>query len=383
MRIIGMTLSAACVVAMSAIGATSAQADVTVGVTLSTTGPSSSLGIPQRNSMAMWPNEIAGQALHVVLLDDASDPTQANQNARKLITSDNVDIVIGSSSAPPSLAVANVANELHVAQISLSPISMPAGTDHWTFRIAQPVSLMAQSVAEHMKKQGYKRIGFIGFSDSYGEDWLKNLQQSLAGSSTQIVATERYARADTSVTAQVLRIVSANPDAVLVAGAGTAAALPQITLKERGYRGQIYQTHGAASYDTIRVAGKAMEGAILPAGPALVPEQLPASALSKAPGMRYVEWYEGRYGKNSRTQFGPSAYDALLVLQRIVPTALKQAAPGTPEFRAALRDALESEKEIVACHGVFNFTASDHFGVDKRARVLLRVVDGQWKLVEY
>ncbi|MDE1182609.1 ABC transporter substrate-binding protein [Paraburkholderia sp.] len=383
MKKIQNALLQACAWSIVAMSSTAANADVTVGVTLSTTGPSSSLGIPQRNSMALWPKEIAGQPLHVVLLDDASDSTQANQNARKLITSDNADILIGSSSAPPSLAVANVANELHVPQISLSPINMPAGTDHWTFRIAQPVSLMAQGIADDIKKRGFKRVGFLGFSDSYGEDWLKNIQQALAGSNAQIVVTERYARADTSVTAQVLRITAANPDAVLVAGAGTAAALPQIAFAQRGYHGQIYQTHGAASYDTIRVAGKAMEGVILPAGPALVPEQLPATAQVKAPGLQYVQWYEGRYGKNSRTQFGPSAYDAVLVLQRIVPVALKKAAPGTPAFREALRDALESQKDIVASHGVFNFTATDHFGVDKRARAMLQVVNGEWKLVDY
>jgi branched-chain amino acid transport system substrate-binding protein len=158
--------------------------------------------------------------------------------------------------------------------------------------------------------------------------------------------------------------------------------MPQINLRERGYTGPIYQTHGAGSPDLVRVGGKQMNGAILPAGPVLVAEQLPDASPVKPVALDYVNAFEKLHGANSRTQFGAHAYDALKVLQRIVPVALKKAKPGTPEFRQALRDALESEKEIAISHGVLNFSPSDHIGFDSRGVVMLRIADGRFQLAQ-
>ncbi|WP_149138149.1 ABC transporter substrate-binding protein [Cupriavidus campinensis] len=359
-----------------------AHAEVTVGVSISSTGPSASLGIPQKNTMPFLPETIGGEKIRYILMDDASDPTQGTKVARRFVTEDKVDIILGSSSVAPSIAISEVADESQTVQLAFSPIELKPGRGAWTYRLAQPVKLMADAVATRAQANGVKSIAFIGFADAYGETWLKEFTSAATAKGIRILATERYARSDTSVTAQVLKMMAAKPDAMLIAGAGTGAALPHTTLRERGYTGPVYHTHGAATRDLIRIGGKAVNGAILPAGPVIVAEQLPADSAPRKPGLDYVTRYEKQYGPETRTQFGAHPYDAGLVLQRIVPVALKRAKPGTPEFRKALRDALESERDIVVSHGVLNYTAQDHFGFDNRGRVMLTIDNGNWKLLK-
>lgn len=364
------------------LAAVTARADITVGISMSQTGPSASLGIPQKNSLPFWPERIGGEKLRVVVLDDASDPTTATKNARRFISEEKVDIILGSSSVAPSIAMSEVATEGRTVQIAFSPIELPKGKGDWTYRIAQPVGLVATSLVQRMRADGIKSVAFIGFADAYGETWLKEFTLRAEAAKIQIVGVERYARADTSVMGQTIKLIAAKPQAVFIAGAGTAAALPQTTLRERGFTGPIYQTHGAATKDLIRVGGKAVEGTVLAAGPVLVAEQLDKANPVKAPALDYVTRYEKQYGPDSRTQFGAHAYDAQLVLQRIVPAALKKARPGTPEFRQALKDALESERDIVISHGVLNFSATDHYGFDQRGVALVRVDNGKWTLLK-
>ncbi|ARN20991.1 ABC transporter substrate-binding protein [Piscinibacter gummiphilus] len=363
-----------------ACAAAVAHADVTIGISMSQTGPSASLGIPQKNSLPFWPEKIGNEKLRVVVLDDASDPTTATKNARKFVSEEKVDIILGSSSVAPSIAMSEVAAEGKTVQIAFSPIELPKGKGEWTYRIAQPVGLMATSIVQRMRADKIKTVGFIGFADAYGETWLKEFTLRAESAGIQIVGVERYARADTSVMGQAIKLVAARPQAVFIAGAGTAAALPQTTLRERGFTGPIYQTHGAATKDLIRVGGKAVEGTVLTAGPVLVAEQLEKGNPVKGPATDYVTRYEKQYGPDSRTQFGAHAYDAQLVLQRIVPVALKKAKPGTPEFRQALKDALESERDIVISHGVLNYSATDHYGFDQRGVAVVKVENGKWVL---
>jgi branched-chain amino acid transport system substrate-binding protein len=359
-----------------------ALADVTVGVSISSTGPSASLGIPQKNSMAWLPETIAGEKIRYIVLDDGSDPTQATKVARRFVSEEKVDIILGSSAVAPSIAISEVADESQTVQLAFSPIELKPGRGEWTYRLAQPVKLMAEAVAATARANGVKTIAFIGFADAYGETWLKEFTTAAGANGIRILAAERYARSDTSVTAQTLKLIATRPDAVLIAGAGTGAALPHTTLRERGYAGPVYHTHGAATKDLIRIGGRAVNGAILPAGPVIVAEQLADGNPVKAPAMDYVGRYEKQYGADSRTQFGAHPYDAGLVLQRIVPVAIKQARPGTPAFRKALKSALESERNIVVSHGVVNYTAQDHFGFDARGRVMLTIDNGNWKLLK-
>ena len=365
--------------------ATVANAQVKIGVTISQTGPAASLGVPQRNSMALLPTEIGGQKVEYIVLDDASDTTKAVANARKLIDENAVDALVGSSITPASLAMIDVAAEKKVPMISLAAsarLILPMDAQrHWVFKTPQNDSLMADAIAEHMAANGVKSVGFIGFNDAYGDGWLAEATRAFKARNIELVATEKFARADTSVTGQVLKLVGAKPDAVLIAGAGTPAALPQKTLKERGYAGKYYQTHGIANADFLRVGGKDVEGTVLPAGPILVAAQLPDNNPIKSVAGDYVRRYEAAHGPGSVATFGAHAFDAAIMLQAAIPVALRTAKPGTPEFRSALRDALEGQKELVLTHGISTNSATDHNGFDGRARVMVTIQNGAWKLL--
>src|ERR1700761_672288 len=361
-----------------------ALADVKIGITVSATGPAASLGIPEKNTTTLLPKEIAGQKVDYIVLDDATDSTQAVKNTRKLISEDHVDALIGSNVVPKPLAVIDVAREAHTPMISLAAaaaIVEPMDAKRaWVFKTPQNDILMATAIAQHMASHGVKSVAFIGFSDAYGESWFKEFSKAADLARIKIVANERFARTDASVTGQVLKMMSQNPDAVLIAGAGTPAALPQKTLKERGYKGKYYQTHGVANNDFLRVCGKDCEGTYLPAGPLLVADQLPDSNPVKKASLAYKRAYEGANGAGSVSTFGGHAWDAGLILQRAIPIALKKGQPGTPAFREALRAAIESTKDLPVSHGIFNMSANDHSGLDQRARVMVEIVGGKWKL---
>lgn len=364
----------------------SALADINVGVTLSATGPAASLGIPEKNTIALLPQTIAGQKVHYIVLDDGTDTTKAVSNTRKLITEDKVDIILGSTVTPNSLAMIDVVSEAQVPMISMAAsakiIEPMDAKRKWVFKTPQNDIQMSLAIASHMKDHGVKTVAFIGFADAYGEGWYGEFSKAAALKGISIVANERFARNDSSVTAQVLKLQAAKPDAILIAGSGTPAALPQITLKERGYTGLIYQTHGVANDDFLRVGGKNVEGTFLPAGPVLVAQQLPASNPVRASALEYVYAYEMAYGKGSVSTFGGHAWDAGRLMAAAVPVALKKAQPGTPEFRAALRDALEATKSLAGAHGIFNMSPTDHLGLDQRARVMVKIENGKWKLQE-
>jgi len=367
----------------AALAATLAHADVNVGVTVSATGPAASLGIPEKNTIALMPQNIGGQKINYIVLDDASDTSQAVSNARKLITENKVDIVLGSTTTPNSLAMIDVAAESQTPMISMAAsariVEPMDAKRRWVFKTPQNDIMMSLAIAASMADAGVKTVGFIGFSDAYGEGWYQEFAKAAALKGLTIVANERYARTDTSVTGQALKLVAAKPDAILVAASGTPAVLPQRTLKERGYTGKYYQTHGVANNDFLRVGGKDVEGTLLPSGPVLVATQLPATHPVKKSALDYVSKYEAAYGKGSVSTFGAHAWDTGMLMQVAVAQALKKAQPGTAEFRLALRDALENTKEVHGAHGIFNMSATDHLGLDQRARVMVKVENGAWK----
>lgn len=364
----------------AALSASVALADITIGVSLPLTGPASGLGIPLGNQFKLWPTSIAGEKLKLIVLDDATDPTNGTKNAKRLVTEDHADVILGSVATPVAIPIAAVAAESETVQLALSPIPLPPGKDGWTFRMPQSVGVMSHAMISSMKKQGVKTVGFLGYTDAYGESWLKDFSAEAEKNGIKVIAAERFARSDTSVTAQALKLVSAHPDAMLVVASGSGAAMPHKALVERGYKGKIYQTHAAASRDLMRVGGKDVEGAFVVSGPAVIAEQLPESHPSKKTAIAFVQQYEKAYGAGSRNQFAGHGYDALLVLEKAVPMALKKAKPGTPAFRSALRDALESMGRTVVAHGVLNWSKTDHWGYTNETGVMLRVVNGDWKV---
>jgi len=357
-----------------------AQADIRVGVSTSLTGPGATLGIPVRNALTLWPTEIAGEKLVVQVLDDMGEPTAATKNGFRF-AQEGADLVVGAANTPATIALAQVANEAKVMQLSPAPAELAQGKDFWTFRVVMNARYYTDGLIEHMKKRGVKTLGFLGLSDAYGESYLQAFKEKADAAGIKLVATERFARADTTVSGQALNIVAAKPDAVVVIAVGAGAATPQKALADRRYPGLVYHSSASVSPDFLRLAGKDAKGALVISGPEQVPEQLPESHPGKQNALKFVQAYEAKYGPGSRTQFAAHIYDFGLVLEKIVPIALKKAKPGTPEFRQALRDTLESVGGITVTKGVLNYTPQDHWGFGPDARVMLTPDGNDWKLV--
>lgn len=363
-----------------------AMAQIKIGVTVSSTGPAASLGIPERNAVALMPREIAGQKVEYIVLDDASDTTTARKNTEKLVTEEKVDAIIGSSTTPNALGMIEVAARYQTPMIALAAsqriIEPMDAQRRWVFKTPFGDSHMAFNAVKHMASRGVKTLAYIGFNDAYGEGWYQELQKFAELQKIRIVANEVYNRTDTSVTAQVLKTVAANPDAVLIGATGTPSVLPQSALVERGYKGLIYQTHGVLNNDFLRVGGKAVQGALIPAAAVLVAEELPDSHPAKKPGVDFKRRYEAAHGANSLTTFAANAWDAHSLIANAVPAALRAGKPGTEQFRVALRDAIEKTNGLATTHGVINMSEKDHVGLPFDAPVILTVQGGGWSLAK-
>jgi branched-chain amino acid transport system substrate-binding protein len=356
--------------------------EITIGVTLGTTGPGASLGINYKNAFQLMPNAVDGVPIRYIILEDGSDPTAAAKNARQLVAENHVDALMGAVSVPSTTQVALIAEEAKTPLIALAPVALPPEKLGWVFIVPQSVPLMMGAVVDHLKSKLIKTVGYIGFSDSWGDLVLKALKQSADPAGIKIVDEERYARADTVVTGQIVKILVAKPDAVVVGGSGTGGALPQIALRERGYAGPIYHNHGTVNREFIKVGGAAVDGAIAPTGPLMVAEELPDAHPVKKVAVDFDHSYEAIFGPGSRNAFAGYSYDGFLLLKAAIPAALKAGKPGTPEFRQALRDALESGQAVVGVHGVYTQTKSDHLGLDDRAVTLAVVNGGAWRLLK-
>lgn len=369
--------------AIAIAGATqSSQADVNIGVIASFTGPAAVLGNDIRRAVALMPNSLEGEKINYIMLDDATDPTIAVKNVHKLLSEQKVDAIIGPNTNPTAAAATPVVDDGKTPMIIITPYAPPEDKRSWVFQSVQTVGLMVQCIVEDMIAHNVKTVGYIGFADSLGDVWYAELQKAAFAAHIKVVANERYARSDASISGQILKVISAKPDVVLVGASGTPAALPPIDLRQRGYAGNIYFTHGVTSKDFLRIGGRQVEGALIPVGPVLVAEQLPNTMPSRKVGVEFNDSYEKKYGANSRSTFAGSAWDAWLLLSRAIPAALKSAKPGTPAFRQALRDSLEQTRELPGVNGVYNMNPQDHIGLDRRGRVLVKVQNSKWKYVD-
>lgn len=365
-----------------ALSASSALAQITIGVNISTTGPAAAIGAPTKNAMLLWPQEIAGQKVEYIILDDGSDPTNAVRNVRKLTAEQKVDVIVGPNTTPNALALLDVVSEAQTPMITLAAsaaIVEPVDAKRaWAFKMPQNDSHMATILTQHMADNHIKTVAFIGFNDAYGEGWWREFSKLAELRKIKVVASERYARTDTSVTGPILKIMAQKPDAVLIAGSATPAVLPQKTLVERGYKGRIYQTHGIGTLEFLKVGGKDVEGTFFPTGPAVVARQLPAANSVKKTALDFTNRYEAAYGKNSMTQFAADAWGAYLLIANAVPSALKAGQPGSVQFRTALRTALENTHELTVPQGVINMSPKDHVGLDQRSRVMGQIRDNKF-----
>lgn len=368
------------------IAMSAADAQVKVGVILSTTGPAASLGVPQKNTVMVLPKESHGQKIEYIYLDDASDTTAARQSAEKAVSEHKVDVIVGPSVTPTSLAIIEVAAKSGTPMVAFGSAAVliePVNEQKaWVFKTPFSDPHMVNTVVKHMVANGVKSVAFIAFNDAFGEGWSTELKRYAEKAGIKVLANERYNRTDTSVTAQVIKMMATKPDAVLIAGAGTPAVLPQMTLLERGYRGKIYQSHGVISHDFLRVGGKNVEGTLLPASPIIAGDDLAQDHPAKEASVAYKKLYEGAYGPGSVTGFGANVYDAWLLIDNAIPAALKAGKPGSAEFRKGLRDGMENTRGLKATGGIINMSNSDHLGFDLNAPVMITIKDGKWTLVK-
>jgi branched-chain amino acid transport system substrate-binding protein len=386
-RVLHSMRFAAVVAIVSVMAFPASAADITVGLITSMTGPGASIGIPYSKGVAaglVYKDEVNGIKVKAVQLDDASDPSTGTRDARKLIEQDKVDVLMGAGATPTTLAIAAVSHELKVPLIALTPTGdIPGDAGSWMVSVPQPPPMMVEAVVKRMTETGVKTVGYIGYNDAWGDLVYNALKKTADPAGVQIVANERYARADTSVTAQALHLVAAAPEVVMMGGSGTPGALPFIALADRGYKGQIYGTHALINPDFIRVGGSAVEGVICPAGPIVVAEQLPESAPTRKISMEYLAAYQKANNEPARGGFAPYAFDAWLIMLDASKRALATGAqPGTPEFRTALRDAIVTTKELVGTHAIYNFKPGVTSGVDERAQVLVKLIGGKWTLMQ-
>ncbi|WP_114971490.1 ABC transporter substrate-binding protein [Rhodoferax ferrireducens] len=366
------------------VAAYASAADLKVGFVTSLSGPGSSIGIPYAKGIQAafaYQAAVGGRTIQLIQLDDASDPSTAARNARKLVDDEKVDVLIGTSGVPGSMAIAAVARESKTPMLAVTPLTLVGDDSAWTVTTAQPVSLMIAAVAESMKRSGVKTVGYIGFSDSWGDLVYDGLLKSVEPAGIKVLNNERYARTDASVTGQMIKLVSARPEAVMTGGSGTPGALPYLALTERGFRGPIYGTHALINADFVRVAGASAQGLLAPTGPVIVAEQLPASHPSKKIALDFRAAYERVHKAPTTDGFSAYAFDAWLVLLNAAGRVAPKMEPGSPPYRAALRDAVLSTKELAVTHGVLNFKPGTPYGADERARVMVKLDKGQWKLV--
>ena len=370
--------------ALAGLTTLAAHAQLKIGVIASATGPTAAVGIPQKNSAALLPKKIGALDVEYTVLDDASDSTQTVMLLKKLMVEQKVDAIIGPSGSPNAMAALQFISEAKtpmLAPVGTTAVVVPMNEQKkWVFKTTQNDSLICEALVAHMVKKGVKTVGFIGFGDAYGESWYGVFVPMIEKAGIKLIANERFQRTDQSVIGQATKIAAANPDAVLIGAAGGPTVLPHTTLVERGYKGQIYQTHGAATPDFVRLGGKAVDGTVMAASLMLVLGEIPDSNPSKKVALDYIAAYEKLYGSKPAT-FGANVFDAGLLLQRAVPEALKKGQPGTEAFRVALRDALEATKELVGTQGVYNMSAADHSGFDKRGRELMQLTNGAWRLI--
>ncbi len=372
------------VAAATAFAAGTASAQVRIGLMVSATGPTSAIGIPQKNTGDLLPRRIGDATIEYFQLDDGGDTTRAVQNVKKLIQEHNIDALIGPSTTPNAFAILDVIAEAKVpmlATVGTSAVVEPLDAKkRWVYKTTQNDDLIAAALLKHMAKNGVKTVGFIGFSDPYGDNWLKVFAALGEKAGVKVIATERYGRTDPSVTGQVLKLLAAKPDAMLIAAVGGPAVLPQATLRDQGFKGTIYQTHAVATQDFITLGKDKVEGTILAAGPMLVIDEISDANPTRKVALNYIAAYEKQFGVKPAT-FGANTWDSGILLERAIPVALKAGKPGSEAFRSALRDALENGREVIGTQGVFNITPTNHTGMDERARVLVIIRDGKFRLL--
>ncbi len=381
----GIAIFASATTAVALVVAAPALAEVRIGVIHSLTGSASAQGIPQNQAIDLQiPKETAGEKVTLITLDDASDPAVAAQNAVKLIEQGKVDLIIGSTTTPSSIAIAQAATAAKVPVLPGAPVSFNDPRDQWIFNTPPPPMKTVVPPVNDMSRRGIKTVGYLGFSDAWGEVTLKALTAATENAGIKIIADERYARSDTSITGLVLRLVAANPDAIFLGVSGSPGVLGNVSVKER-FPGPIYNTNGVFNSSFLKLGGAGLEGIYGSIGAIAIAEDLPDSDPRKAMVKEFKEKYDARYGAGAVDAQAGFGNDAAMIAWHGIENALKagKSKPGTPEFRQAVADGIRALKDLPGVHSIYNFSdPSWPWGVGDDATFLVQVKNRKWVLVK-
>lgn len=378
-------LAAAAAGLLLTTGAAVHAANYKVGFITSLSGPEAGLGVAYQKGMKAayaYQSEVNGRKITLIQMDDETNPTVADRDAHKLVNQEHVDVIIGTANVPDSTAIASVAYRLKTPMIALAPIALQGERASWTVTVPQPVPLMVDAVMKRAKADGVKTVAVIGFADAAGDLFSGAVHAAAKREGIAVVADERFATSDTSVTGQILRILQKHPDAIVDTGAGGPGALPVLELAKLGRKIPVYGTHAMMSEDFVRIAGKAGDGVVAPAGPFMVAAQLPSSNPMRQISLDFGHVYERVNHEVADQAFPSYSFDAWLIFLDAVKRVPPNVQPGTEAFRAALHEALYNTRELIGTQAIYNFRPGDTYGVDARAAVMVRLQGGKWVLAD-
>ncbi|MFP3998820.1 MAG: ABC transporter substrate-binding protein [Desulfobacterales bacterium] len=351
-----------------------------IGGVFSVTGPASFLGDPEKKSMELAIDEINesggvdGRKLEAEIYDTEGDPSKTVTSVTKLINKDRATAIIGPSLTPTTLAVVPM-----VERAKLPFVSCAAGNKivepvkPWVFKTAQSDIQAVASIYEHIKQRDIKKVAIITVANAFGESGKEQLIEQASDFGLTVVRSESFGAGDSDMTAQLTKIRREDPGAIICWGTNPGPAVVAKNVKQLELEIPLYQSHGVASPKFIELAEDAAEGIFLPTGKILVAEQLPEDDPQKKVLSRYIEAYESRYDETV-SGFGGYAYDAIYLLA--------EAMKGTDGDKEKIRENLENISDHAGISGVFNFSKTDHNGLDPSAFVMVRIKDGKWELVE-
>src|SRR5574341_1318397 len=361
----------------------SAQDAYKIGAIFSITGPGSSLGIPERDTALMLEGEINAKGgikgpdgklrpLKMVIYDDASDETKAVLAAKKLIDEDRVTAIVGTTLSGTSLAIVDTIQKAEVPLVSCAAaikIVEPVAERKWVFKTPQSDYLIVGVLVDHLKAKGYTKVGWLNVDYAFGQlGWIE-FEKAMQKAGLQIAANEKFGQKDVDMTAQLTRVKAANPQAVVVWSIPPSASIATKNYADLGLKAPLFHSHGVGNKKFIELAGPASNGVVFPVGKLLVAEQLPDSDPPKPVLLSYAKAFEAKHGP--RNTFGGHAWDAVQLVFR----AMERAGNN----RGAIRDAIEGTRNFVGITGVFDFSPTDHNGLDRRAVTMVEIVDGQWR----
>lgn len=374
-------LAAGAVLILGAFSAFAAD-PIKIGSVLSVTGPAAFLGDPELKTLQLYVADInkkggvLGRPLELVHYDDGSDAGKANGFTKRLIEDDKVDILVGGTTTGATMSAAPLADKAGIPFISLAgAVVIVEPVKKWLFKTPHTDRMAAEKVFEDMKKRGLTKVALLSETSGFGASGKKETEAVAGKYGITLVANETYGPKDTDMSPQLTKIKgSPGVQAVFVFGLGQGPAIVTKNYKQLGISLPLYQSHGVASDEFLKLAGPAAEGVRLPSPAQLIPEKLPANDIQKPVVTAYDKTYKAAYKQDVST-FGGYAYDGLM----LAVDAIKRA---NSTDKAKVRDAIEATKGFVGTSGTYNMSATDHMGLDLSAFRMLEVKGGDWTIAQ-